>query len=104
MMLPDVFVLGIAGERLAASLSDAGPDYDQHQLTDLRLHLETYLEHSRGAGTAWDRGDIYNAAVEWSDALINVFFAWIVASRVVDPAIRQQAFEELAVALAGVNV
>lgn len=104
-MILDLFVLGIAGERLAASLTGAYPEYDQHQIADLRLHMQTYDEHSSGAGAAWARGDIYNAAVELSDAAINLFFGWIVASRIVDPAIRQQAFDELnAYLLARANV
>jgi len=93
-MLPDIFLLGIALERLAAKLSGAGPDYDTHQVRDMDFHLDTFREHSEGARAASTRGDPYNVLVEASDAAINAFFAWV-ASRIIDSDTRAQAFRDL---------
>lgn len=100
MLFPDLFPFGMAGENLAARLSafrsaDLQEASDGHQLRDLELHLQTYLEHREGMLAARERGDLYNAVVESIDAGINVFFAWAVASRIVDPALRSQAFGRL---------
>lgn len=101
MAVPDIFVFGIAGERLAAQLTGAGPEHDLHQVEDVRIHLATYQEHRHGAQLARDRGDLYNALVEEIDAALNLFFAHVVASRIVDPETRAGAFQELNAALGG---
>jgi len=95
VMLPDIFPFGIAFERLAAMVTQADAEFDQHQLADMEFHLDTFIEHKAGAETARARGDFYNAFVEEADAAINAFFAWVVTSRIVDPSVRAQGFEEL---------
>lgn len=95
LKLPDIFPLGIAFERLAAQISSAGTNYDQHQVEDMNFHLDTFVEHKRGSLLAQSRGDPYNVLIEEADAGINIFFAWVVASRIIDPVIRSQAFETL---------
>ena len=93
--LPDIWPLGIALETLPLRILGADPSVDEHQLRDLDLHLATYVEHSSGADQALQRGDLYNAVVEQSDAAINLFFAWVVASRIVNADTRQRAFTSL---------
>lgn len=92
MALPDIFPLGIALEGLAARASGAGPDWDAHQLRDVEIHMATYHEHQAGARVADLRGDWYNGFVERADAALNLFFAWVVAQRIEDPASRERAF------------
>ena len=92
-MIPDIFPFGIAFERLAAQMTGGTTiENDQHHLADVGIHMDTYREHVQGAEMARARGDLYNAFVEQSDALINKFFAAIVAARITDPALRAQAF------------
>jgi len=92
MAWPDLFPLGIAMEGLAARMTGAGIEYDEHQLRDAALHMATYREHIHGAQAAAGRGDIYSILVENTDAAINITFAYIVASRILSPEIRAQAF------------
>ena len=92
MRWPDLFPLGVALEGLAARMTGAGIEYDEHQLRDVDIHLATYREHQHGAQEAMTRGDIYNTLVENTDAEINLAFAYIVASRILSPDARTQAF------------
>jgi len=92
MSWPDLFPLGIAFEGLAARMAGAGADHDEHQLRDVEIHLATYREHLHGVQEATSRGDIYNTIVENTDAVINLLFAYIVASRILSPEVRTQAF------------
>jgi hypothetical protein len=92
---PDIFRFGIVGERISASASGGGPDFDLHQVEDMKLHLNTWEEHTHGAKSAFERGDPYNGIIEWLDAQISLGLAWIVASRIVDDTIREQAFAKL---------
>lgn len=92
---PDLFPLGVAFEGLFARISGAGPEHDDHQLRDVEIHLATYREHLHGAQEAADRGDAYNTLVENVDAGINLVFAYIVASRILDSGRRGAAFVEI---------
>ena len=92
MNWPDLFPLGVALEGLAARMSGAGIEHDEHQLRDVDTHLATYHEHQFGAQQAGSRGDIYNVIVENADAAVNILFAYIVASRILSPEVRAQAF------------
>ena len=102
MRPPDVFPLGIAGELLAARLT-GGPSLedDVRQLADLEGHLTSYTEHIAGFQAARARGDPYNMLVEISDAAINAFFGWVVASRIADAGTRTTAFDRLDQATTG---
>jgi hypothetical protein len=95
-MPPDIFRAGIVGERLMAQLTGAGKKYDQHHSRDVAFHLDTFREHREGFSAALARHDGYNAVIERIDADLNYFFAWIVASRIVDEQLRSEAFGKLA--------
>lgn len=99
----DIFRFGLVFENLAAKATGAGnsPDYDAHQLADMRIHLQTWVEHEEGRKTAMARGDPVNAFIEFADGAVNALFAWIVASRILDPVARKAAFEELNTTLSG---
>jgi len=91
-MLPDLFPLGLAFERVTAAATGADPEWDVHQLRDVEIHMETYREHLAGAAQAVERGDLYNSLVERTDAVLNRLAAWVVAMRISDPGMRAKAF------------